>query len=584
MAEYWDAVIIGGGHNGLLTAAYLARAGLRVLVLERRPVLGGASCTEALWPGYRVSTAAYSCSLLQERVIRELDLRRYGYRIYPRDPTFFRPHPDGSYFLLWQDMKKSCAEIARYSPNDADAYPLFEDHLERLARLVEKLLFVTPPDLARASLADLLRLGRLGWDWWRMEPAARVGELKIFSQSAAEFLDEWFESDQLKVTLATNAITGTFAGPRSPGTAYILLHHVMGKVNGHRGLWGYVRGGMGMVAEAIAASARAANASIRTNAEVDRILIRDARAEGVLLRNGAEIHARVIVSNADPKRTFLGLVGEKELEPEFVRQVRNIQMQGCVLKINLALDALPEFKAAPEIRGGVHRALIHICPSTDYLERAFDDAKYGRPSAQPFLEISIPTAYDDTLAPPGKHVMGIFLQYAPYDLKPSPEGGKAGQGFSERSGDPAFSAGSPDMQESEKIGPSGPEVESARDSDLSGAGGWPVIKDSYADSVMDLIEDYAPGFKSRILHRQVLSPLDLEETFGLTGGHIFHGEMLPHQLFALRPVPGWAAYRTPIRNLYLCGAGTHPGGGVMGAPGANAARAILHSLRRSLPK
>ncbi|MGH9778542.1 MAG: phytoene desaturase family protein [Candidatus Acidiferrales bacterium] len=531
MAEAWDAVIVGGGHNGLVTAAYLARAGRRVLVLERREVLGGASVTEEVFPGYKISTAAYLCSLMQERIIRELDLARHGYHVFPKDPAFFTPFPDGRHFTMWQDQRRTCEEIAKFSKKDAETYPVYEAYIERLAQFAERMLFETPPNLSRMGARDLVGLARLGWEALRMDAEERLGHIKIFTQSVADFLEQWFESNELKITLATDGVIGTNGGPRTPGTAYVLLHHVMGKVEGHRGLWGFVRGGMGTVSESIAAAARVAGAQIRTQADVDRILIRDGRAEGVVLRNGEEIRARAVISNADPKRTFLGLVGEAALEPDFARAVKAIRMEGCSMKINLALDDLPSFTALP---GATlmphHKATIHICPDIDYVERAWDDAKYGRASARPLLELTIPTTYDDSLAPPGKHIMGIFLQYTPYRLK-----------------DPELGSN------------------------------WHAAKEKFADRVMDLIEEYAPGFKRLVLHRQVLSPLDLEETFGLTGGNIFHGEMSVGQLFFLRPVPGWARYRTPIAGLYLCGAGTHPGGGVMGAPGFNAAREILRT-------
>jgi phytoene dehydrogenase-like protein len=532
MAERWDAIVVGGGHNGLVTAAYLARAGWRVVALERRPILGGASVTEEIFPGFKVSTAAYLCSLLHERVICDLDLPRYGYYVYPKDPAFFTPFPDGSHFTMWQNQQKTCEEIARFSPHDATVYPAYEKHVERLARFAERMLLRTPPNVDRIGLRDLWDLGKLGWDVLRMHGRERVGHLRIFSQSVADFLDAWFESEQLKVTLATDGVIGTNGGPRSPGTAYVLLHHVMGQVDGHRGLWGFVRGGMGTVSEAIAAAARAAGATIRTDAAVDRVLVRDRRAVGVVLRSGEEVRASVVVSNADPKRTFLQLVGARELEPGFVQQVRNIRMHGCSMKINLALDGLPNFTALPgaELMPH-HKTTIHICPDLDYLERAWDDAKYGRPSERPLLELTIPTTYDDSLAPPGKHIMGIFLQYTPYRLR---------------------------------------------------GGDWHAAKERYADRVMDLIEEYAPGFTRRVLARQVLSPLDLEEIYGLTGGNIFHGEMSLDQLFSLRPLAGWAQYRTPIRGLYLCGSGTHPGGGVMGAPGYNAAREILRDRQRTV--
>lgn len=527
--EKWDVIIVGGGHNGLVAASYLARGGLRVLLLERRPVLGGACVTEETFPGFKVSTAAYLCSLLQERIIRELDLPRYGYHVYPKDPPFFTPFPDGRHLTMWQSLKNTCEEISKFSTQDAEVYPAFDAHLERLSQFAEKMLLVTPPNITRVGLGDVWSLAKISWDLLRMGDQNRLGQMKIFTESVADFLSQWFESEQLKVTLATDGVIGTNGGPRTPGTAYVLLHHVMGKVDGHRGLWGFVRGGMGMVSEAIASSARAAGATIHAEAEVERIWIRNGRALGVVLCNGDEIRARAVVSNADPKRTFLGLVGEKDLEPEFARQVRNIRMEGCSMKINLALTGLPRFKAIPASSPlPYHKATIHICPDMDYIERAWDDAKYGRPSKHPLLEITIPTAYDDSIAPSGKHLMGIFLQYTPYRL-----------------------------------------VEAD----------WHTAKDKYADKVMDLVEEYAPGFKNLVLARQVLSPLDLEETFGLTGGNIFHGEMDVGQLFFLRPVPGWACYRTPIRSLYLCGSGTHPGGGVMGAPGYNAAREILADWR-----
>jgi phytoene dehydrogenase-like protein len=379
-------------------------------------------------------------------------------------------------------------------------------------------------------------MGKLGLDLMHMPDEERVGNVRIFTQSVAEFLEPWFESEEIKVTLATDGVIGTNGGPRSPGTAYVLLHHVMGGVDGHRGLWGFVRGGMGAISEAIAGAARAAGAEITTGASVSHVLMNEsaagARAVGVVLANGEEIRANTVVSCADPKRTFLGLVGEAHLEPEFASAVRNIAMQGCSMKINLALDGLPNFSAIP---GGNlqphHKTTMHICPSMDYVEHAWDDAKYGKPSARPLIEMTIPTTYDDSIAPPGKHIMGIFLQYTPYKLRDA---------------------------------------------------NWHDVKEAYADRVMDLIEEYAPGFKSLVRHRQVLSPLDLEEIYGLTGGNIFHGEMSLGQLYFMRPVPGWARYRTPVRGLYLCGSGTHPGGGVMGAPGYNAAREILKDWKRGL--
>lgn len=528
-AKIWDAVIIGGGHNGLVTAAYLARAGLKVVLLEQREVLGGACVTEEIFPGFKVSTAAYLSGLLHERIIRDLDLPSRGYHLYPKDPTSFTPFQDGHYLLMWQKQQKTCQEIAKFSEKDAINYPIYQDLMDRLSRSLEMLLLRTPPDLVKTRFGDFFNLGKLGWTFSRLEEADRLALVRIFTRSVEDFLESWFESDEVKVTLATDGVIGTSGGPRSPGTAFVLLHHVMGKNNGRRGVWGFVRGGMGGVAEAIASAARDSGTSLRTAAGVERILVENGRAVGVALADGEEIRSRTVVSNADPKRTFLGLVEEKELSREFLRQIKEIRMKGCSMKINLALDGLPNFKAIPgSDLMPHHKTTIHICSSIDYMESAWEDAKSGRPSRHPFLEITLPTAWDDSLAPPGKHIMGIFVQYTPYDLK---------------------------------------------DAD------WSRLKEQYADSVMELIEEYAPGFKSLILERQVLSPLDLEQRFGLTGGNIFHGEMSLDQLFSLRPIPGWTSYRTPIGNLYLCGSGTHPGGGVMGAPGYNAAREILDDWR-----
>lgn len=533
MPQTYDAVIVGAGHNGLVSASYLARAGLRTLVVERRPVIGGACVTEELFPGYKVSTAAYLCSLLQEKVIKDLDLQKFGYEVYPKDPAFFSPFPDGRYLIMWSDTRRTCEEIRMFSARDAEAYPRYEEFLDRLAGFVKPLLLETPPDPGHRGLDDWRKLLSLGRRFTRMPADEIVGHLRILTQSVKDFLDLWFESDQLKVALATDGVIGTNGGPYTPGTAYVLFHHTMGGVGGRRGLWGFVRGGMGGVTQALAASARSRGAEIRTGAPVQRLLTSQNRARGVVLESGEEISARVVVSNADPKRTFLKLVGERYLESEFVSAVKAIKMQGCSMKINLALDALPDFTCLPgKTLSHHHKTTIHICPTLEYIERAHDDSKYGRPSERPMLEITIPTAYDPSLAPPGKHLMNVFLQYTPYSL-------------------------------SREVAPS-----------------WHALKECYADRVIDLIAEYAPNFKNLILHRHVLSPLDLEEQFGMTGGNIFHGEMSTDQLFFLRPVPGWAQYRTPVRGLYLCGSGTHPGGGVMGAPGHNAAREILKDWRK----
>ena len=468
-----------------------------------------------------------SSDLLQERIVQELELARFGYRVDAKDPAFFSAFPDGRHFFMWQDRAKTLAEIAKFSRHDADVYPAYEDQLERLSQVVEGLLLTTPPPFPPRAV-DLIDYLKLAGKMRGLGPRDLVALVKIFTQSAAEFLDEWFESEEVKVTLATDGVIGANGGPRSPGTAYILLHHCMGGVAGHRGLWGFVRGGMGAVSEAIAASARARGVEIRVNAPVAKVLVRNGRATGVVLETGEEIASLTVASNLDPKLTFLRLLDPGDLDPEFVRAIRNFRIEGTSCKINLALNGLPEFTAypggAPSGPGPHHKATMHICPSIDYVERAWDDAKYGRPSERPLLELTIPTMYDSSLAPPGKHIMGIFLQYAPYTLR---------------------------------------------------QGTWDELREPFGDRVISLIEEYAPNIRQLIEHRQVLSPLDLERRFGITGGNIFHGEMSLDQMFLMRPVAGWARYRTPIAGLYLCGSGAHPGGGVMGAPGFNCAREML---------
>lgn len=524
MAQRYDVIVAGGGHNGLVTAAYLARAGRKVLVLEKRELVGGCSVTEEVWPGYRVSTAAYLTSLLQEKVIRDLELEKFGYAVDAKDPAFFSPFPDGRYFFMWQDERRTLEEIAKFSRRDAERYPAYEKHLERLAVVVESLLLTTPPEFPPQSLGDYLEWLKLAGRIKGLNRTEIAGLVRIFTQSASDLLDDWFESEQVKVTLATDGVIGANGGPRSQGTAYILLHHCMGGVGGKRGLWGFVRGGMGAVSEAIAASAKAKGVEIRLSASVAKVLVREGRVTGVALESGEEILAPVVASNLDPKVTFLKLVEERDLPGDFVAQIRRFRSEGTSCKINLALSGLPEFKMLPGVPGPQHGATMHICPSIEYVERAWDDAKYGRPSQKPLLEMTVPTMYDRSLAPDGRHIMGIFLQYAPYTLNGT---------------------------------------------------NWDVEREPFADRVIGLIEEYCPGFGNLILERQVLTPLDLERRFGITGGNIFHGEMSLDQMFVMRPVPGYARHKTPVKGLYLCGSGAHPGGGVMGAPGHNAAREIL---------
>jgi phytoene dehydrogenase-like protein len=529
-SQNFDIAILGAGHNGLVTAAYLARAGLRVVVLERREVVGGACVTEEPWPGYKVSTLSYLCSLLQPRIIQELNLSRFGFHLYPKDPSFFTAFPDGRHLFFWQDMKKTQQELAKFSERDAQAYPKFEKELARLAEWVEGLLMATPPNIVRRKLRDLFALGRLGLESIRFRDPDLVHLIKIMAQSVGDYLDERFESDQVKATLATDGVIGTNGGPSTPGTAYIMLHHVMGGATGVRGLWGFARGGMGAISQALALSAESQGAKIRTNAAVGRVLVSEGRTYGLALQSGEEIYARTIVSSADPKITFLKLVDPRDLDENFRREVEKIRIEGCSFKINLALDSLPDFAAYPGATlGPQHKATIHVCPSIEYVDRAWEDAVSGRPSERPMLEITIPTAYDHTIAPKGKHIMSIFAQYAPYKLRDA---------------------------------------------------NWDDIKEAFADRCIDMLAEVAPNIRSTILHRQAISPLDMEREYSLTGGNIFHGDMTVDQLFFMRPVPGWAQYRTPISGLYLCGSGTHPGGGVMGAPGFNAAKEILRDWRK----
>lgn len=524
----YDAIVVGAGHNGLVTACYLARAGLRVLIVERRHVVGGACVTEETFPGFKVSTAAYVNSLFHKAIVRDLKLSAHGYEVLARDPSSFTPLPDGRSLLMGPDADLTRKEIAKFSVRDAERYPRYEAMLERVATVIEPTLTMAPPDLLRPRLGDVRTLLSLGRAFRRLgDRAAEVVE--ILTGAARPILDRWFESEELKATLATDAIIGAMASPSMPGTAYVLFHHVMGESGGKRGAWGYVRGGMGGLTQALAAVARDLGADIRCDAEVTRILVHDGRAVGVALAVGDEYHAPIVASSADARVTFLRLLERGALPEAFVAAVERISYASASLKINVALAELPSFRALPGTAPGPqHRGTIHICPDQDYIERAFDDAKYGRPSTEPVLECTIPSVVDPTVAPPGRHLMSMFVQYAPYALRD---------------------------------------------------GSWDDRREAFADRCFDLLDEYAPNFKRAVLARQVLTPLDLERVFNLTGGNIFQGAMTPGQLFAFRPVPGHARYRTPLGGLYLCGAAAHPGGGVMGTPGLNAAREILGRRR-----
>lgn len=524
MSSRYDVIIIGAGHNGLVTACYLARAGKKVLVLERRPVVGGACVTEELFPGFKVSTAAYVISLFRPEIVRDLRLHDYGFAVIEREPSSFTPFPDGRFLLLGSNPDLNRREIAKFSARDAERYPQYEAMLRRVATFVEPLLTMTPPNVMRPGLKDLWRLMKLGRAFQRLGAHA-LDAIELFTGAARPILDRWFEAEQLKATLATDAIIGMMAAPSMPGTAYVLLHHVMGETNGKRGVWGYVRGGMGALTQALAAAARDLAVTVRCGAEVHKILVKDGAVTGVALANGEEFLARVVASNADASVTFTRLLEPGVLPLDFLEAVRRIDYSSASLKINVAISELPDFIALPGSKPGPqHRGTIHICPDLDYIERAFDEAKYGCPSERPILECTIPSVLDPTVAPPGAHLMSIFVQYAPYRLR-------------ERT--------------------------------------WDQIREPFADRCFETLTEYAPNFSASVIDRQILTPLDLERTFALTGGNIFHGAMTINQLFSFRPVPGFAGYRTPIRGLYLCGAAAHPGGGVMGAAGYNAAREIL---------
>jgi phytoene dehydrogenase-like protein len=530
--DAYDAIVVGAGHNGLVAACYLARAGLRVLVLERRAVVGGSCVTEEVFPGYKVSTAAYVIGLFQADIVRDLDLARYGFEVLARQPSSFTPYPDGRSLTLGSDAVLNRREIAKFSPRDAEAYPRYEAMLDRVAALVAPTLTMTPPDVLRPGLRGLFRVLSLGRAFGQLGVASSEA-VELLTGSARAILDRWFESTELKSTLATDAVIGAMASPSMAGTGYVLLHHVMGETGGKRGVWGYVRGGMGGLTQALAAVARGLGVDIRCEAEVARIAVRDGRVTGVALAGGDAYRAPVVASNADAHVTFRRLVDPGVLPEDFLAAVDRISYESASLKINVALAELPSFRACPGTEPGPqHRGTIHICPDLDYLERAYDDAKYGRPSERPVLECTIPSVVDPTVAPRGRHLMSMFVQYAPYALRGT---------------------------------------------------SWDDVRDAFADRCFDLLDEYAPNFRHSVLARQVLTPLDLERTFNLTGGNIFQGAMTLGQLFAFRPVPGHAGSRTPVAGLYLCGAAAHPGGGVMGIPGRNAARQILRARRRAWP-
>ena len=522
MGQHYDVIVIGGGHNGLVNAAYLAKAGKKVVVVERRHVLGGAAVTEEIIPGFLFSECSYVVSLLRPEIIRELDLPRHGLEILPLDGTF-SPMPSGDYLWRVNDHAKSIRDIRRHSRLDAEAYDEFSKMMTPMCRFVKPLLSMIPPDPTTLNPKDLKQLHFLMQRFRELSSDERYTLVQLMTMSSADFLDQWFETDVLKATMSASGIIGTFLGIRSPGTAYVLLHHYMGEIDGAFRSWGFSRGGTGAISNAIADAAREAGVEIRTKAPVGKILTKNGRACGVALQDGEELSANVVSSSVDPHLTFEKFLEPGELPADFLEGVRRYKFRGSSGKVNLALDALPNFKCLPG--PGAHlRGAMSISPSMEYMERAYDDAKYGNFSRRPYIDMVIPSVTDPSVAPPGKHVLSCFVQYAPYKLA---------------------------------------------------EGTWDDQKEAFGENVINTIAEYAPNIKDIIIGRQVLTPLDLEREFGLTQGNIFQGELSLEQLFFLRPVAGWAYYRTPIHNLYMCGSATHPGGGIMGANGRIASQVIL---------
>ncbi len=523
MSKEYDAIIIGGGHNGLVTAATLAKAGHSVLVLEQRDVLGGAAATEAVFPGCKVSTGAVDASLFHDEIVRELFLKMAGLEFVESKAAIFAPQPDGRALTIWRDEQKTVADIARFSPRDAQAYPAFVQQVNGATAVLRTMMLTPPPDLGALGVNDLAAWGKVGLHTRRMGSKEMMDFMRLLPMPVSEYLDEWFESAAVQGAIGAVGVTGSHLGPQGGGSTLMMLYQYSGGFPRAR----FVRGGMGQLAAALASMAQQKGAEIRTSAAVSRIqLNEEGQAVGVLLADGSEIRARAIVSNADPRRTFFQLVGPQNLEPRFMRQVRNILYRGSTARVNLLLNGLPEFngQTSPEQLTG-H---IRIAPSLTYVEKAYDAAKYGRVSPEPYLDATMPTLLDPALAPAGQHLMHVTMQYAPYAL---------------------------------------------RESD------WESEREKLGDHIITTLAHYAPNLPSLIADRQVLTPRDWEQQYSLTEGGIMHGQMGLDQLLVLRPVPGWSQYRTPIDNLYLCGAGTHPGGGVTGAPGYNAAREVLRALR-----
>jgi phytoene dehydrogenase-like protein len=531
VAKVRDIVIVGGGHNGLVAATYLAKAGFKPLVLESRSVVGGAAATEEIHPGFRCPTLAHSAGPLMPSIVAELGLEQHGLqRINP--PTWvFAPTPEGGAVSLYEDDDRTASALAKTSARDAQSYPEFQASFARIGRVLAPLFAMAPPSIDAPSAADAWAAVKFGKAFRGLPKKDAFRLLRWGPMAVADLVAEWFETEVLRATIAARGIVGTFAGPWSAGSSLGLLFQaaMSGRVPGPAA---FVKGGLGALASALESAAKAAGVEVRTNARVDRITVTDGRATGVVLADGEEIEARAVVSNADPKRTFLGLLDPTDLAPTFLERIQNYRTVGTAAKVNLALSRLPSFTAVSGNGSGAKESLsgrIHIGPEIDYLERAFDAVKYGEYSAAPYLDVTFPSITDPSLAPDGAQVCSIYVQFAPYKLK---------------------------------------------------VGDWNSRRDEFGDVVVKTLAEYAPDLAETVVARQVLTPLDLERVYGLTGGHIFHGEPSLDQSFAFRPLIGWAQYRTPIAGLYLCGAGTHPGGGVTGAPGANASREILKDLKK----
>ncbi|HEX2528298.1 MAG TPA: NAD(P)/FAD-dependent oxidoreductase [Geminicoccus sp.] len=525
-ASSYDAIILGAGHNGLVAGTYLAKAGKRVLVLERRHVIGGAAVTEEFVPGFRGSIFSYVMSILHPKIIRELELARFGLTVLPANDLFC-PLYGEDYIVFSDDVRKTQASFARFSKKDAEIYPEFDKWLMEAVNVVRQMLFETPIDITRTDLQGMRETAGFVWRHRKIgRKFYRV--LDLMTMSAYDLLSEWFESDYVKAVLAYYASIGTFAGPKSPGSAYVLMHHVMGEHEGAGG-WGFVRGGMGAITQAIAQSGSRFGLEIKTERPIERVLVEGSRAVGVVTTNGEEYRAPVVVSNLNAKTLFTQLVERKELPLEFMREIEGYRTFSTAFKMNVACHHPPQYRSfRKEDVGFDYPTYVHVAPDIDYLERAYDDAKYGWYSAKPFVTPVVPTIRDDTLGPPGKHVVNLFGGHAPYQLK---------------------------------------------------GGDWATEKPNFVKNVLATMDEFAPGWSSEIIDMQVLLAPDIEEVVALPQGHIFQGELAPDQIFFKRPGVGAADYRTPIQGLYLCGSSSHPGGGVSGIPGHNAAREILKDLK-----